>query len=97
MIPKDVDLYYLYIQIPTEYKEGKTVGYRSKSIGDILDNQDFFELVILERWINEQILSYINWNLEEPITSDIIEKALKVFGALDIKPKKCQYIESDNS
>ncbi len=95
MIPEDVNLYYLYISIPTGYKDGEVTGFDEKSVGEILDNQDFFELVTLEKWISTQFLNHINWKIEKPITSEIVAQALEDFENLGIKPENCTYVDPD--
>ena len=91
----DCDLYCLSISIPTGYKDGEAIGYKYKSIGDILDDQNFFDLIVLEEWISQEILDYIDWNLDKPITMESIEKAFLVFNTLGINPKRCIYVEPE--
>ena len=89
----EVDLYCLYISVPTAYEEGVPVGFKDKSIGDILDQQDIFELVVLQDWISDQYLEHIGWHLQNPVTTEIIEVALTSFERLNIKPINCKYYE----
>ena len=58
-----VNLHDLYINIPTGYAQGTPVGYSQKSIGDILDDQDWFELAMLQEWISQQFLDLIDWDI----------------------------------
>lgn len=91
---KDINLHHLFIQIPTQFKEGLAVAYISKSIGEILDSEDFYELVHLQEWISDQIMAHIGWHMKEPITTEVIANALKMFDTLGIKPEGCTYAEN---
>lgn len=91
----DTNLYHLYISIPVEFDDGEVIAYRDKSIGTILDDQEFFEIITLQEWLTEQFLDYITWDLAKPLTTEVIDYAFEVFRTLGIKPKNCKYIEGD--
>ena len=93
MTNPDVNLYYLHISVPAGYKEGEPTGYNDISIGEILDKQDAFELIILQDWITDQFLRKIDWDLAKPITTQIVANALVVFKQLGIEPKPFIYID----
>ena len=93
MTKPDVNLYHLYISVPADYKKGEAIGYYDVSIGDILDKQDVFELIELEKWITDQFLRKIEWNFAKPITTQIVANALVVFKKLGIEPKPFIYID----
>lgn len=93
MTLKDVNLYHLYISIPSGYEHGSPVTYRDKSVGLILDEQDVFELIVLQDWITDNILKYIDWDLTKPITTKNVAKALELFANLHLKPTNCTYRE----
>ena len=91
----DVDLYCLNISLPIKWSDGKPISYEQKSIGDILDSQDLFELVILGDWLSDQFLSYCDWDKTNIVTSEMVAKAFEAFAQLDIKPTSCTYIEKE--
>jgi hypothetical protein len=92
----ETNLYHLYISIPVDYKDGIEKSFRDKSIGSILDDNDPFELIVLEEWITGQILLHIDWDYSKPLTIDTIRKAFEMFTVLGIRPSECKYIEDEN-
>jgi len=91
----DIDLCHLYISIPVEYDDREAIAYRDKSIMQILDDQNFFEIIVLQDWLADQFLDHIKWDLSKPLTTKIISRAFEDFHNLGIKPKNCKYIEGD--
>ena len=87
----DIDLSKLNISVPTSFVDGKPASYHSKSIADIIDGGDWFELVTLQTWINNQFLTHIEWDIRKEITDDNVARALLVFQILGIEPTKCTY------
>jgi hypothetical protein len=86
-----VNLYNLKIAIPTGFLEGKPKGYQYRSIADILNYADTFELSELKKWINEQFLDYFGWVDDRRVTNEVIARALGLMKSLGIKPKECIY------
>ena len=91
----DINLYHLYISVPTGYKEGKPISFQQKSIGQILDEQEFFDLVTLEEWITTQFMNHVGWNLDKPVTTEVMAKVFEDFVVLGICPVNCCYIEDE--
>ena len=82
------DLYHLKIYIPTSFnRNGQPEAYELKSIGEILDNKDWFELYTLQDWVTKQFLEYVEWDITKLITEDNIARVLHVFDMLGIEPK----------
>ena len=87
----DIDLNKLNISVPTSYVNGKPVSYQSKSIADIIDGGDYFELATLQIWITDQFLEHIEWDIERNINDSNVARALLVFQILGIEPTKYTY------
>lgn len=83
----DVNLHHLFLPIPVKYVNNHPVAYEPKSIGDILDGQDLCELIVLQDWISDQLMDYIDYDLQKPVTAESVAKAFEVFANLGIKPK----------
>ena len=82
------DLYHLKIYIPASYtRDGQPAAYETKSIGDIIDDKDWFELYTLQDWITKQFLEYVEWDISQLIEEDNIARVLHVFNMLGIEPK----------
>ena len=87
----DIDLDKLNISVPTSFEDGKPVGFQSKSIAQIIDDGDWFELVTLEQWITRNFLEHVEWDIRKDITDDNVARVLIVFQILGIKPIDCTY------
>ena len=87
----NIDLDKLNINVPTKYVDGKPVSFDSKSIADIIDDGDWFELAVLEQWINKQFLEHVEWDIRKGITDDNVARVLLVFQILGIEPTECTY------
>jgi len=87
----DIDLEKLNISVPTMFVDGKPISFTSKSIAEIIDKQDWYEMVELQLWITKQFLDHIEWDLGKEITDDNVARALLVFQILGIKPTACTY------
>ena len=87
----DIDLSKLNISVPTSFVDGEAASYQSKSIADIIDGGDSYELVTLELWINQQFLEHVEWDIGKEITDDNVARVLLVFQILGIEPTECTY------
>tara|TARA_R100000501_G_C2540077_1_gene59206 strand:+ start:217 stop:528 length:312 start_codon:yes stop_codon:yes gene_type:complete len=93
----EVQLYDIHVNIPSAYNEkGLVVGYRTKSIGDILHDRHMTELAELEYWVICQFMFYLNWPKNLEITKIDIIKALQLMNDLKIKPINCYYAREDD-
>ena len=87
----DIDLNKLNISVPTKFVDGKAVSFESKSIAQIIDGNDWYELVTLQQWISKQFLDHVEWDIGKEITDDNVARVLLVFQILEIKPTDCTY------
>ena len=94
--PYNINLYHIKISIPTSYEKGSAVAYVYKSIGDIINDEDWFELCRLEEWISKQFLEFIGLDLQQDNKQSIIDsmsEVFRLFHQLGIKPVDCIYDE----
>jgi hypothetical protein len=82
------DLYQLKIYVPTTYdSRGQPLGFDLKSIGEILEEKDWFELYTLQDWVTKQFLMYLEWDITKEIDTDNIARVIQTFDMLGIEPK----------
>ena len=87
----DIDLHDLKINIPYQFdSHGEIMTYQLKSIGDILDDKDWFELYTLQDWVTSQFLKYLDWDITKEITVENIARVLHTFEMLGIQPTQIQ-------
>jgi hypothetical protein len=83
----NIDLYDLKINIPYQYNSHAVpIAYELKSIGDILDNKDWFELYTLQDWVTSQFLKYLDWDITKELTVENIARVIHTFEMLGISP-----------
>ena len=81
------DLYQLKIYVPTTYDaRGQPQGYDLKSIGEILEEKDWFDLYTLQDWVAKQFLEYLEWDITKEIDTDNIARVIQTFDMLGIEP-----------
>ena len=86
------DLYHLKIYIPNSYtKDGQPESYDLKSIGQILEDKDWFELYTLQDWVTKQFLKYLEWDITKEIDTDNIARVIQTFDMLGIEPESIIY------
>lgn len=92
-----INLKYLKIPLPAQYKNYAIVAWRYKSVSDILSDQIFVELAFLRQWVVEQIMIHLDWKtVADEVTPEMVHKAISILENLNIKPTRCIYEEDDN-
>ena len=91
----DIDLGRLFIQIPSYSDNGDIKGHHDRSIKEIIEKNDYYEIIFLREWICENILNYIGWDSLGPISAETIGKAFAVFMQLGLKPIKFIYLRKE--
>ena len=88
-----VDLKFLFLQLPFYRGSGNASRFYDKSIHDILIDQDLSEIRILKKWLCSHLTMTIA--REDKLTPALINAAFKAFGAMGVKPTGCKYIPID--
>ena len=90
----DINLYDLKINIPFEFdSQGLVMAYQLRSIGDILDDKEWYELYTLQDWVTTQFLKYLDWDIRKEITTDNIARVIQTFEMLGIAPTNITLIK----
>lgn len=94
--PEKINLYHIKISLPVSFEDGSAKAYTYKSIGDIINDEDWFELCRLEDWVSRQFIDFVGLDLLSDNKQSIIDSMGEVFSLfhqLGIKPVDCIYDE----